>query len=638
VTERTSEQVGMVLGTEDSTPLTFWVGVDPESYLQLDDTVLVQTPVPGHEPVRITGIVQDVRARHEGAQFDTDVFLVDRGVLPVDTAVAAQVVATRFEPEVFVPPMPGIPALRARGKDRDEALYFDQMQRRLPAGLTRDGEPVFLDLDFLDGSRGAHVNISGVSGVATKTTYALFLLYALFHSDALGAYGANTKAIVFNVKGEDLMWLDTPNARLTEDDREDYEHLGLRAGAFESVGLWAPIRPDSGGRAIPHVEGRSEGVTAYFWTIREFVRERFLRFMFAEAEDERSQIADLVARVEAQLDRECEDDPEHDATVRFSGYPVSDFAQLCDIVANEVDADGSPWRGRVSDATVSAFLRRLEQLELASRRLTAGRMKGERRSVRRGQSVEFADHRDYVPGDDFRFVDWNVYQRFGKLLVRLYEEEEDLGILFIVDASASMAFGDGRKLDQARRLVAALSYVGLANLDRVAITAVADGVVARLPPTRGKARIFKVFQFLREVEAGGSTDLGEALTKVVAQHKRRGLAVLVSDLYDPAGFERGINVLRYNKFEPYVLHVVDPADFRPKLRGDVHVYDVETGDEREVTVTEGLLGKLEAAHRDYLADIERFCAKNQVSYFRASVDEPFDQLVLQVFRRGGFLR
>src|SRR5438445_892845 len=240
-----SEQVGMVLGTEDATPLSFWVAVSPEAYLQLDDAVIVDTEVPGRGTVRIAGIVQDARARHEGASFDTDVFLIDRGVLPVDTAVAAQVVATRFEPEVFVPPLPGLTAFRARGKDRDEALYFDQMERRVPAGLSRDGEPVFLDLDFLDGTRGAHLNISGVSGVATKTTYALFLLYSLFHSSVLGRTGPNTKAIVFNVKGEDLMWLDRPNARLSEDDRVDYGLLGLPAGAFESVGLWAPPRPGS---------------------------------------------------------------------------------------------------------------------------------------------------------------------------------------------------------------------------------------------------------------------------------------------------------------------------------------------------------------------------------------------------------
>src|SRR5207237_2272906 len=159
----------------------------------------VDTEVPGRGPLRIAGIVQEVRARHEGATFDTDVFLVDRGVLPVDTAVAAQVVATRFEPEIFAPPMPGLAAFRARGKDRDEALYFDQMERRVAAGLSRDGEPVFLDLDFLDGSRGAHLTISGVSGVATKTTYALFLLSALFNSDVLVLARSNTKTIIFYI-------------------------------------------------------------------------------------------------------------------------------------------------------------------------------------------------------------------------------------------------------------------------------------------------------------------------------------------------------------------------------------------------------------------------------------------------------
>lgn len=371
--EEVSEAVGMVLGTEDATPLTFWVGVAPGSYLQLDDAVIVDTEVPGRGPVRIAGIVQDVRARHEGASFDTDVFLVDRGVLPVDTAVAAQVVATRFEPEVFVPPLPGLPAYRARGKDRDEALFFDQMQRRLVAGLSRDGETVFLDMDFLDGSRGAHVNISGVSGVATKTTYAMFLLYALFHSPVLGEYATNSKALVFNVKGEDLLWLDRLNARLPQADRAEYEGLGLPAGPFESVGLWAPVAERAGGRAVPATSGRKEGVRAYYWTVREFVRERYLRFLFAEAEDERSQIADLVARVESHLDRECQDDPDHQATVLYGGYPVQDFDRLCDIIHENLEDERSPWRGRMAEGTVAAFQRRLDAGRIRVRHLIWGR-------------------------------------------------------------------------------------------------------------------------------------------------------------------------------------------------------------------------------------------------------------------------
>jgi uncharacterized protein (DUF58 family) len=297
-----------------------------------------------------------------------------------------------------------------------------------------------------------------------------------------------------------------------------------------------------------------------------------------------------------------------------------------------------PARLPADDLFDDDFQKKLDTLAIVSRRVFAGRMRAERRSKKKGSGVEFADHRDYVPGDDFRFVDWNVYQRFGKLLVRLYEEEEDLGITFIVDCSLSMAFGEGRKFDQARRLCAALAYVGLANLDRVAIAAVGDSVISRLPESRGRGGIFKVFRFLRELAPGGATDLGSALDTVVREHERRGLAVLISDLYDPAGFERGINVLRYNKFEPYVLHVTEAADARPRLRGDVQVYDCETGDEREVTVTDALLAKMEHAYRDYLAEVEQFCAKNRVPYFRADAEAPFDELVLKVFRRGGFLR
>lgn len=284
------------------------------------------------------------------------------------------------------------------------------------------------------------------------------------------------------------------------------------------------------------------------------------------------------------------------------------------------------------------FQKKLETLAVVSRRVFAGNMRAERRTKKKGSGIEFADHRNYVAGDDFRFVDWNVYQRFGRLLVRLYEEEEDLSIYFIVDCSSSMGFGGGEKFDQARRLCAALAYVGLANLDRVTVVGVSDEVVARMAATRGKARIFKVFEFLTNLSPTGTTDLRESLKTFVAQHKRRGLAVLISDLYDPAGFEGGINVLRFNKFEPYVLHIVDPEEAHPKLRGDVRIYDCETGDERELTVTEPLLEKMSQAYQAYLQQIERFCASRQVPYFAADVKTPFDELVLRVFRRGGFLR
>ena len=284
------------------------------------------------------------------------------------------------------------------------------------------------------------------------------------------------------------------------------------------------------------------------------------------------------------------------------------------------------------------FQRRLDHLALVSKRVFSGAMRAERRTKKVGSGVEFADHRDYAPGDDLRSLDWAAYSRFQKLLVRLYEEEEDLSIYFIIDTSSSMGFGDGEKLRQAKRLAAALAYVGLANLDRVTLVSATDELSGRMPETRGKARIFRIFRFLSALSGEGHTDLEDSLKTFVAQHKRRGLAVLISDLYDAKGFEKGINVLRYAEFEPFVLHVTDTADRVPGLKGDVRVYDCETGDEREVTVTNRVLEKYAKAYDSYVADVKRFCTKKQVSYYEANVEVSFDELILRVFRQGGFLR
>lgn len=293
---------------------------------------------------------------------------------------------------------------------------------------------------------------------------------------------------------------------------------------------------------------------------------------------------------------------------------------------------------RDDDLFDDEFQRKLDYLAVVSRRVFAGASRAERRTKKTGSGVEFADHRDYTPGDDLRYLDWHAYMRFGRLLLRLYEEEEDLSIYFLLDCSSSMAFGDAEKLRYAKRLTAALAYVGLANLDRVTIVTATDELSGRMPETRGKQRIFRVFRFLQGVEGEGRTDLAASLRTFVAQHKRRGLAVLVSDLYDQKSFEEGINVLRYAKFEPFVLHVVDESERKPTLKGDVRVYDCETGEEREVTVTDKVLDRYAKAWDDYLAEVQRFCVKKQVAYFRADVEVPFDELILRVFRKGGFLR
>ncbi len=284
------------------------------------------------------------------------------------------------------------------------------------------------------------------------------------------------------------------------------------------------------------------------------------------------------------------------------------------------------------------FLKKLATLSLMSRRATAGIRRGERRSRKRGSGVEFADHRNYVPGDDIRFLDLGVYRRFGKLLLRLFEEEEDLSLYFLVDTSASMGENGARKLNHAAQLVAALSYIGLRGLDRVGVVAVSDHASSRLAPTRGVARMFRVLRFLSGLTARGGTDLEQAAKQFVAQHRRRGVCVLLSDLYDPAGFEAGLNMLRFNKFEPVVLQLTDPADEGQGMQGDVELFDVETGDKREVSLTPQVLSRLrlEVARRNQT--IQRFCSARGVPHFLVDVSTPFDEVVLTVLRAGGLLR
>lgn len=351
--------IGRVIGTEDATPLEFWVAIGPDAYLQLDDVVALERTLPDGRTVRIYGMVSQIRARHEGASLDSDVFLIEDGILPAEVSRSAQVTATRFEPEVFVPPLPGTPVDRAVDDARDQALFFDQMGPRLPAGLSRDDEPLWLDLDFLDGTKGAHVNISGVSGVATKTSYATFLLYGLFHSGVLGREAVNTKALIFNVKGEDLLFLDHPNERLDPDEKARYEALGLPVGAFRSLRVWAPPRRDDPA-ATPDVAGRQGGVTSFFWTLEDFCRDELLPFLFADAEDDRQQYTMVVHNVTARLRDEAE--PVGEGAVRIGGDVARTFHDLVEIVSARVldEVDGDHWAGRAIGAgTVNAFIRRL---------------------------------------------------------------------------------------------------------------------------------------------------------------------------------------------------------------------------------------------------------------------------------------
>jgi uncharacterized protein (DUF58 family) len=285
------------------------------------------------------------------------------------------------------------------------------------------------------------------------------------------------------------------------------------------------------------------------------------------------------------------------------------------------------------------FLNTLEHLHMVSRKVFSGALRAERRTRKVGSGIEFADHRTYARGDDFRYIDWNLYGRLDKLLLRLFEEEEDLSIYILVDVSDSMAIGQPLpKLHYAMQVGAALTYVGLANLDRVAIIPFADRLIDRLPPSRGKNRIFRVFEFLKSCGIGGKTELAECMKTFVTQNKRRGLAVVISDFYDPDGFEQGLNTLRYNKFEPFVLQVYDKREAEPSLAGDLELVDCETGEVREVTVSKSLLEAYQREHERYCKQLESYCTKYAMPFFRTHTSIPFDELVLKIFRSGGFLR
>ncbi|MYH29010.1 MAG: ATP-binding protein [Acidobacteria bacterium] len=351
-------RVGRVLGTEDATPLDFWVAIEPDAYLQLDDVVALERTLPDGQEVRLYGLVTEVRARHEGARFDSDVFLIEEGILPAEVSRAARVVATRFEPEIFVPPLPGTAVRKAVDAERAEALFFDGMQDRLPVGLSRDDEPLYANLEFLDGSRGAHVNISGISGVATKTTYATFLLHSLFGSGALGQDALNTKAVIYNVKGEDLLFLDRANQKLSDEERTRYEALGLGAEPFSSVELWSPPRRGNA-NAVPDVATRYDGVRSFFWTVHQFCVDDLLPFLFADAEDDRQQYTIVIQNVMAQL-RQA--DPAGDGGALIEGCEVRTFKDLAELIEARVtdEVTAQTWAGRaIGQGTISAFVRRL---------------------------------------------------------------------------------------------------------------------------------------------------------------------------------------------------------------------------------------------------------------------------------------
>jgi uncharacterized protein (DUF58 family) len=284
------------------------------------------------------------------------------------------------------------------------------------------------------------------------------------------------------------------------------------------------------------------------------------------------------------------------------------------------------------------FLKKLEYLNIISKRLFSGAMKAERRTRKRGTGLEFADYRAYVAGDDFRHLDWKAYLRLNRLILKLFEEEEDLPIYFFVDSSQSMNYGNPSKLDYARRVAAALCYIGLSNLDRVNVISYSDRIKTELPPQRGKGRIFKVFRFLTDITSGGETNAKESFKMYCTETRRRGLAVVISDFFEPNGFQAGLDILRHFRHDIFVLHIASHEELEPPLKGELLLVDSESQAAREITITPSLLSAYKAEFERYCEGVESYCGKYQLGYVRTVTDFPFDELVLKVFRQGRFLK
>ncbi|GAB5404875.1 MAG: DUF58 domain-containing protein [Aureliella sp.] len=281
----------------------------------------------------------------------------------------------------------------------------------------------------------------------------------------------------------------------------------------------------------------------------------------------------------------------------------------------------------------SEFLKRLEYLSLVSRRVFRGQLLAQRRTKQMGGGIEFADHREYSPGDDLRYIDWNIYARYNDLLLKRFQEEEDLHVYILLDVSRSMNFGQPNKFDYARKVAAALSYIALADMDRVSMIAYSDKVESVMPLTRGKDRILTVLRFLDSLETTGkSTNLHAAAKALIHRAQRTGLVLIVSDFFDQEGFKTGVDMLRHRKYEPHIVQLHSPEEAAPNFLGDIELEESETGGKRKITITERKLRQYRDVFTQFLDGIDTYCRTYSMGCTRTDTELPFDELILRMMR------
>lgn len=294
------------------------------------------------------------------------------------------------------------------------------------------------------------------------------------------------------------------------------------------------------------------------------------------------------------------------------------------------------------------FLRRLEALTLLARQARPGQWQGERRSPKRGQSVEFADYRNYTPGDDFRLIDWNAYARLERFFLKLFVEEEDQTVHLLVDTSRSMDWPPPdapdqqpyHKLAYARRAAAALGYITLVGLDRVTVTALNTGLGEQWPIHRGRHRAFELFDFLAGLSPGGqgATDLGQALRRYAAQARYPGPLLLFSDLFDPTAWSDGLTALLARRFEISLIHLLSPDEVDPPLSGDLRLLDAETGQAVEITADYEAIRRYQEGLAAWQAELRRWCRQRSIAYIPITTDIPFERLIFAFLRQQGVLQ
>lgn len=285
------------------------------------------------------------------------------------------------------------------------------------------------------------------------------------------------------------------------------------------------------------------------------------------------------------------------------------------------------------------LIARLDQLEVLTRKVFRGRQKGERRSRKKGQSVEFADYREYVPGDDTRHLDWNVYGRLERLYIKLFLEEEDLAFYVIIDSSESMNFGEPTtKFEYARKLAGALGYIALRNQDKVGISDAKDRVESRFRPVRGKAQLAKLLTYLQNLETGKRTNLTQSCRDFVLQNKQSGIVVVISDFLDERGYEDALKQFFLRSYDVYCIQVLSPEEKEPKNVGHLELVDAETGERQEITASESLIKQYRQTVEAYCGGLRDWCTSHGMTYLATTTDVSVDTMLLSYLRQQGLLR